>query len=69
MYLLDLWRRQASSDVWIENWCDLVRKWKPMFWTEERGQISLGGGGTVPGMERQAYTSLPWRHTCRICFY
>jgi hypothetical protein len=25
MYLLDLWRGQTSSDVWIEAWCDLVR--------------------------------------------
>jgi hypothetical protein len=26
MYLLDLWRGQTSSDVWIEAWCDLVKK-------------------------------------------
>ena len=35
MYLLDLWRGQASSDVWIEAWCDLVRKWRPALWAEE----------------------------------
>lgn len=23
MYVLDLWRRQASSDAWIEAFCDL----------------------------------------------
>jgi hypothetical protein len=39
MYLLDLWRGQTSSDVWIEAWCDLVKKWKPGFWAEEHGQI------------------------------
>ena len=44
MYLLDLWRRQASSDVWIEAWCDLVLKWKPMGWAEEQGQIRAGVG-------------------------
>jgi hypothetical protein len=39
MYLLDLRRGQTSSDVWIEAWCDLVKKWKPGFWAEEHGQI------------------------------
>jgi hypothetical protein len=39
MYLLDLWRGQTSSDVWIEAWCDLVKKWKPGFWAKEHGQI------------------------------
>ncbi len=24
MYLLDLWRGQTSSDVWIEHWCDFA---------------------------------------------
>src|SRR5262245_12835683 len=27
MYLLDLWRERASSDAWIESFCDLVKKW------------------------------------------
>ena len=44
MYLLDLWRGQASSDVWVEAWCDLVLKWKPAFWAEEQGQITSGVG-------------------------
>jgi predicted phage terminase large subunit-like protein len=58
MYLLDLWRGQTSSDVWIEAWCDLVRKWKPAFWAEERGQIISGVGPFLErrAMERQAYT-------------
>jgi predicted phage terminase large subunit-like protein len=44
MYLLDLWRRQASSDVWIDAFCDLVLKWKPIGWAEEQGQIKAGVG-------------------------
>lgn len=44
MYLLDLWRGQTSSDVWIEAWCDLVKKWKPVGWAEETGQIRAGIG-------------------------
>lgn len=44
MYLLDLWRGQKSSDVWVDAFCDLVLKWKPMTWAEERGQIISGVG-------------------------
>src|ERR1700752_2597089 len=51
MYLLDLWRSQASSDIWIEAWCDLVKKWWPSFWAEEHGQIISGVG---PFLERRA---------------
>lgn len=44
MYLLDLWRGQASSDVWVEAFCDLVEKWRPIGWAEESGQIKSGVG-------------------------
>src|SRR5437016_4916996 len=59
MYLLDLWRGQSASDAWIEAWCDLVRKWKPMFWAEERGQIISGVGPFLGrrALERQAYVA------------
>lgn len=43
-WLLDLWRRQASSDIWVDAFCDLVRKWKPIGWAEETGQIKSGVG-------------------------
>lgn len=44
MYLLDLWREQAASDVWVDAFCALVRKWKPIGWGEEHGQIKSGVG-------------------------
>lgn len=44
MFLLDLWRAQASSDVWVDAFCQLVRKWKPIGWAEETGQIKSGVG-------------------------
>lgn len=44
MYLLDVWRKQTTSDVWVEAFCDLVLKWKPLFWAEESGQINAGVG-------------------------
>lgn len=43
-WLLDLWRQQASSDVWVNAFCDLVKKWKPVGWAEEVGQIKSGVG-------------------------
>ena len=57
MYLLDLWRKQVSSDEWIEAFCDLVRKWKPLGWAEEQGQIKSGVGPFIDRRqrERQAY--------------
>lgn len=58
MYLLDLWRKQASSDVWVESFCDLVLQWKPMGWAEEQGQIKSGVGPFLERRmrERRAYT-------------
>lgn len=44
MYLLDLWRAQTSSDKWVDAFCALVRKWKPIGWAEETGQIKSGVG-------------------------
>lgn len=57
MYLLDVWRKQASSDQWIESFCDLVREWKPMEWAEEQGQIRAGVGPFLDRRmrERSAY--------------
>jgi predicted phage terminase large subunit-like protein len=58
-WLLDLWRKQAASDEWVVALCDLVKKWKPMAWAEESGQIKSGVG---PFLEREmrarkAYTA------------
>jgi predicted phage terminase large subunit-like protein len=44
IYLLDLWRAQATADKWIESFCDLVAYWKPIGWAEETGQIRAGIG-------------------------
>jgi predicted phage terminase large subunit-like protein len=39
LFVLDVWRGQTNSDVWIESWLDLVRRYKPLMWAEEQGQI------------------------------
>src|SRR5262245_7065201 len=53
MYLLDLWRKQASSDEWVEAFCKLVKLWKPMEWAEEQGQIKTGVGPFLERMQRE----------------
>lgn len=57
IYLLDLWRGQRSSDVWVSKWCDLVKQWSPIGWAEETGQIKSGVGPflTREARERRAY--------------
>lgn len=59
LFLLDLWRQQASSDKWVEAFCDLVRKWKPIGWAEETGQIKSGVGPFLirSMLERAAYVA------------
>lgn len=58
-YLLDVWRHQTSSDKWVESFCDLVLKWKPIGWAEETGQIksSVGPFLVRRQLERQAYVA------------
>src|SRR2546423_27395 len=53
MYLLDLWRKQAGSDQWVEAFCALVRQWKPREWAEEKGQIRAGVGPFLERMQRE----------------
>src|ERR1044072_1603353 len=53
MYLLDRWRKQSSSDEWIEAFCDLVLQWKPVGWGEEKGQISAGCGPALDKRQRE----------------
>jgi predicted phage terminase large subunit-like protein len=59
IYLLDLWRQQAASDVWIDVFLDLVDKWKPVQWGEEQGQIikSLDPFITKRSQERGIYVA------------
>ena len=50
-WLLDIWRERATTDLWIEAWCRLVKHYSPLSWAEERGQILTGVG---PYLERRA---------------
>lgn len=59
LWLLDLWRKQADSAEWVESMLDLVRKWKPIGWAEETGQIKAGVGPFLQRrmMERSTYVA------------
>src|SRR5499427_4422219 len=53
-YLLDLWRGQSATDVWVREFCRLVREWKPLDWAEEQGQITAGVGPFLESEARKA---------------
>jgi predicted phage terminase large subunit-like protein len=66
LWLLDLWRGQASSEVWVDAYCDLVKQWKPIGWAEETGQIKAAMGPFIDMRSRQlgayvARTQFPTR--------
>jgi len=39
LYVIDWWRGQAASNVWIEKQCDLIAQWQPHIWFGESGPI------------------------------
>jgi predicted phage terminase large subunit-like protein len=59
LYVLDLWREQTSSEKWIEAFCDLVLRWRPLDWAEEQGQIKASVGPFLSRRqhERKAYVN------------
>lgn len=59
LWLLDMWRGQTSSDVWVDAFCAMVRMWKPIGWAEESGQIRAGVGPFLERSmrEKQAYVA------------
>lgn len=39
LYVIDWWRGQTASDVWIERKCDLILEHEPLCWFGESGPI------------------------------
>ena len=39
LYVIDWWRGQTQSDVWIERMCDLIKTHHPLVWFGEAGPI------------------------------
>jgi predicted phage terminase large subunit-like protein len=50
MILLDLWREQTDSMVWVEKRCEMVQTWRPIAWAAETGQIK---GAVGPWLEKR----------------
>jgi predicted phage terminase large subunit-like protein len=59
LYVLDLWRMQATPDKWCDAFCDLVLHWRPLDWAVEGGQIKASVGPFLERMqrERRAYVN------------
>lgn len=57
IYVLNVWRQQASPDVWVEALADQIIEYKPMAAAEEKGQIrsSIGPFLETRLRERGAY--------------
>jgi len=56
LYLVDLWKGQTNPTAWTDAALDLVEKWRPLFWFEEKGAILSSVTGSINSrmMERQA---------------
>lgn len=39
LHVLDVWRRQTTTDVWIEQMLAMSKSWQPLEWGEEAGVI------------------------------
>lgn len=44
LWLLDVWRKQSSSDEWVAAMIDMIKRWKPLGWATETGQITSAMG-------------------------
>jgi predicted phage terminase large subunit-like protein len=62
LYVMDWWRAQSTSDVWIDAKCDLIIKHEPQCWFGEAGPIRRA---VEPFMlrrmsERKAFCRVEW---------
>jgi predicted phage terminase large subunit-like protein len=62
LYLLDWWRQQSASNVWIEKQCDLIAQYSPLIWFGESGPIKKAIEPFLKRrmQERQAPCRLEW---------
>src|SRR5689334_8541018 len=57
LWLLDLWRKQTTPDIWVEQLLHMQKLWQPIAWAEERGQIAYSVGPLID--RRVAETKTP----------
>ena len=53
LFVLDWWRDQTASDVWVETLLDLMQTWRPLKWAEEKGQIEKSIGPFIDKRMRE----------------
>lgn len=54
LWLLDLWRGQTDTAAWIDAFCRLVKRWQPVEWAEEGGQIKGAVGPFIAQRQQEA---------------
>lgn len=47
LYLVDFWKGQTNAGVWADAALDLVEKWRPLHWFEEKGPILAAVTGDI----------------------
>lgn len=62
LYIVDWWRKQCTSDVWIERQCDLILQHEPHCWFGESGPIrrSIEPFLARRMQDREAYCRIEW---------
>ena len=62
IYIIDWWRGQTTTDVWIEKQCDLILRHEPLCWFGEKGAIEKAVRPylTYRMNERRAYCRIEW---------
>ena len=59
LYVLDLWRDQSHTDVWIESAIDLMKLWRPVRWFEENSVINKSVGPFLVRRMRERGAFIP----------
>jgi predicted phage terminase large subunit-like protein len=54
IYLVDLWRKQTTADVWVETLLDMADKYKTKTWAMESGVISRSVGPLLKAAMHQS---------------
>ena len=57
IYVIDWWRRQTDSNIWVDECLNMAARHKPLLWAEEAGQInkSLGPFIDMRMREKRVY--------------
>lgn len=56
IYILDVWRGQTDPSVWTDAYIGLVKRWRPVEWGVEQGQINKSVGPFLGKKEQETRT-------------